>query len=188
MTIFSVGSSLTMDVLQNLPYSIAWDLGHWFLSLLKRVPFAGLTASGNGLDIYNELNSEGLAQCKCSKSPGDTGYFKKKDIPLFLVNTTMQNFKLGDGEGDVPLSATKEPRNAVTSGCSKGKPQICPRGLWEGFSKKVTWLIDQLKCFYTNAHNNATAGGDGSHGAIRELYLTAIHRNMVGKITQLEYY
>jgi len=32
------------------------------------------------------------------------------------------------------------------------KPQICSKGAEEGFSKKVTLLIAQLKCFYTNAH------------------------------------
>ena len=29
--------------------------------------------------------------------------------------------------------------------------QICLRGIWEGSSKKVTQLIAQLKCLYTNA-------------------------------------
>jgi len=84
---------------------------------------------------------------------GTLAILSKRDVPLFLVNTTMQNFKLRDGKGDVPLSATEEPRNTVTSGCSKRKPQICPRGLWKGSYEKVTWLKAQLKCLYTNAHS-----------------------------------
>lgn len=32
----------------------------------------------------------------------------------------------------------------------KEKPQNSPRGAWEGSSKKITWPIAQLKCFYTN--------------------------------------
>jgi len=36
--------------------------------------------------------------------------------------------------------------NTVTFGSSRGKPQICPKGIWENSSKKVTQLIAQLKC------------------------------------------
>lgn len=48
----------------------------------------------------------------------------------------------------------KEPGNSVTSG-SRGKknPQICPRGIREGSSKKVTLSIGQLKCLYANAYS-----------------------------------
>lgn len=43
--------------------------------------------------------------------------------------------------------------NAVTFGSSKGKPQICFRGIWKGFSENVTHMIALLKCFYTNAYS-----------------------------------
>lgn len=32
-------------------------------------------------------------------------------------------------------------------------PQICPRGIREGSSKKVTLSIGQLKCLYANAYS-----------------------------------
>jgi len=46
------------------------------------------------------------------------------------------------GEGDVLLSKREEPENTDTLGSSKGKPQMCPKGIWEGSSKKVM----QLQC------------------------------------------
>ena len=56
-------------------------------------------------------------------------------------------------EGGVPLSDREEPGNTVTSGSSMEKPHICPRGLWEGSSRKIMHLKAKLKCLYTNVHS-----------------------------------
>jgi len=54
-------------------------------------------------------------------------------------------------EGDVLLSDWEEPTNTVTLGNIRGKPQICPRGTWEGSLKKTTWPTAQLRCLHANA-------------------------------------
>lgn len=54
-------------------------------------------------------------------------------------------------EGDVLLSDREEPGNTVTLESRRGKPQIFPRGIWEGSSENITWLIARLKCHYFNA-------------------------------------
>jgi len=52
-----------------------------------------------------------------------------------------QSFKLDSmGKGDVHLSDREEPGNSVTLGSSGGNPQIFPREIWEGSSKKMAWL------------------------------------------------
>lgn len=52
------------------------------------------------------------------------------------------------GEGVVLLSDWEEPGNTVILGSNAEKAQICPRGIWESFPKKVTQIIAQLKCLY----------------------------------------
>ena len=54
------------------------------------------------------------------------------------------------GEGVVLLSDREEPGNTVSLGSSAGKTQICPRGIEESFSEKVTQIIAQLKCLYNS--------------------------------------
>lgn len=58
-----------------------------------------------------------------------------------------QSFKQGlMREGDVFLSDWEEPANTVTLGNIRGKPQICPREIWEDSLRKTTWPIAQLRC------------------------------------------
>jgi len=57
------------------------------------------------------------------------------------------------GEGDVLLRNRKESGNSVALGSSEGKPQICPRRIWEGSSKEVMHLKAQLMCLYTNTRS-----------------------------------
>ena len=45
-------------------------------------------------------------------------------------------------------------------GSSKEKTQICPRGLWKGYSRKAMHLTAQLKCSFTNAHNTGKNQGE----------------------------
>jgi len=42
------------------------------------------------------------------------------------------------GEGDVLFINGEEPGNTLTLGRSWGKPQISPKGILEGSSKKIT--------------------------------------------------
>jgi len=56
-------------------------------------------------------------------------------------------------EGDLLLSDKEEPGNTIALRSSRGKSQICPRRFWDVFSRKAMWLIDLLKCLYTNARN-----------------------------------
>lgn len=70
------------------------------------------------------------------------------------------------GEGNVLLSDREGSRNTVTY--RRGKSQICPRGILEGYSKNVTSTIAQMKCLYNNAHNMGNKQ-DRNHGAIRKL-------------------
>ena len=55
------------------------------------------------------------------------------------------------GEGKVLLSGRKGLRSTVTLGSSRGRSQICHRGIWEDSSKRVVMPVTQMKCFYTNA-------------------------------------
>ena len=50
------------------------------------------------------------------------------------------------------LNDREELENTFTLGSSRKKPQVCPRGIWEGFSKNVMQLTAQLKCLHTHAH------------------------------------
>lgn len=77
-------------------------------------------------------------------------------------------------EGYIFLSDIEEPRSTVTLGSSRGKHQICPRGLWGGSSKKVMWMIAQLKCLYTNAFSMGNRQEIDTMMQLENYYLIAI--------------
>lgn len=52
------------------------------------------------------------------------------------------------GEGDSLMSGREEQGNTVTLGSSRGIPQICYRGMWEGSSWMAVHPKAQLKCLY----------------------------------------
>ena len=63
-----------------------------------------------------------------------------------------QSFRLdATGEWVVLPSDGKEPGNTAAVGNSRGKPQICPRGIWDGSLKRVTQLIAWMKCLCASA-------------------------------------
>lgn len=80
--------------------------------------------------------------------------FHLKKIKLMYM-ITLQRYKRnswGGEEGGVPLSDRKETENTDTLG-SNTEITNCPKIVRKGFSKNVMWLMAQLKCLYTHAHN-----------------------------------
>lgn len=70
------------------------------------------------------------------------------------VRAHHQGFKLHlMGEGDVLLGDREEPSNTVSSGRSREKPRIYPRGIWQGSSKNIMRLKAHLKCLYNTTCN-----------------------------------
>lgn len=71
--------------------------------------------------------------------------------------TYEERFKLDlSGEGDGLLGNREAPGAADILGTNRQTPLKCPKGIRAFSFKKVTWLIAQLKCPYTNVHSIIT--------------------------------
>lgn len=82
--------------------------------------------------------------------------------------------------GSVPPNDMKEPGNTNFRKQQGKKSQICPRGSWEGSSKKVIWWIAQLWCLCIHACTMRNMQKEIEIDVIRKLWPNCYHRKMVG--------